>query len=118
MVTMVPVAAAQTFCVRGTGDAPGCGAATQQPTIQAAVDAAAGSAGTDLVRLQGKLPAQGFTIGAGNVVEVDGTDADALTITASEHDRDSRVGRVDLARGVRASRRRLRRSRLTSRPGR
>jgi hypothetical protein len=85
MVMTVPAAAAQTFCVRGTGNAPGCGAATQEPTIQAAVDAAAGSAGADVVRLEGRLPAQGFTIGAGNVVDVDGTDADALTITSSDH---------------------------------
>lgn len=84
MAVIVPAAGAQTFCVRGAGDAPGCGAAPVYPTIQAAVDAAAAASGPDRVQLEGTLPEQGFTIGAGNVVDVDGTDADQLTIGAPD----------------------------------
>jgi len=85
MAVIIPAAAgAQTFCVRGAGDAPGCGAAPVYPTIQAAIDAAAAASGPDRVQLEGTLPEQGFTIGAGNVVDVDGTDADQLTIGAPD----------------------------------
>lgn len=84
LLMVVPAAGAETFCVRGTGDGPGCGAATPEPTVQAAIDAAAISDGPDDVVLKGALPAQGFTIGAGNVVDIDGTDAEALRITAAD----------------------------------